>query len=262
MCGVAAELPGGHSEREPPDPISNSEVKPFSADDSVGFLHAKVGHRQASYPKNPTADAVGFFLAARNCLSIHPSEIVSHVASRLRTVEQETTQLRAHLHKRKIQAMSDPLTGIPNRMAFEDRLTREYGRWKRYCHPLTLMILDVDQFKRINDGYGHKVGDKALQLIALVLRKHLRVADFLTRYGGEEFVVLLPEMPPECIEHVAEKLRQVIEVCEFHYRGQRVTITVSCGYAGFRDVDTTDEVFRRADTALYRAKAAGYKPSL
>ena len=182
---------------------------------------------------------------------------LNHVTSRLRTVEQETTQLRAHLHKRKIQALSDPLTGIPNRTAFEDRLAREYGRWKRYRHALTLMILDVDHFKQINDGYGHKAGDKALQLIALVLKQNLRETDFLARYGGEEFIALLPDTPHERIRQVAEKLRQAIEVSDFHHRGQRVPITVSCGYAGFQETDTPDRVFQRADSALYRAKAGG-----
>lgn len=184
-------------------------------------------------------------------------EKLKHVTSRLRAVEQESNQLRSHLQKRKIQAMSDPLTGIPNRMAFEDRLAREYGRWKRYRHPLTLMILDVDHFKQINDGYGHKAGDKALQLIALVLRQHLRETDFLARYGGEEFVALLPETPTAHIPAVAEKLRRAIECSEFHHRNQRVPITLSGGYAGFHASETPDDVFQRADNALYRAKAEG-----
>ena len=182
---------------------------------------------------------------------------LEHMTTRLRSVEQETTHLRAHLRKRKIQAMSDPLTGIANRTAFEDRLQREFGRWKRYRHPLAFMILDVDHFKQINDNYGHKAGDRALKLIAQVLRQSLRETDFLARYGGEEFVALLPETGSPQVADVAEKLRHAIETCSFHHRGVRVPITLSVGYCEFRGDDTSEDVFQRADTALYRAKAEG-----
>lgn len=182
---------------------------------------------------------------------------LEHVTTRLRSVEQETTHLRAHLRKRKIQAMSDPLTGIANRAAFEERLQREHGRWKRYRHPLGFMILDVDHFKQINDNYGHKAGDRALKLIAQLLRQSLRETDFIARYGGEEFVALVPETALAQIAEVAEKLRLAIENCSFHHRGVRVPITLSVGYCEFRGDDSSEDVFQRADAALYRAKAAG-----
>lgn len=182
---------------------------------------------------------------------------LEHMTTRLRSVEQETTHLRAHLRKRKIQAMSDPLTGIANRTAFEERLQREHGRWKRYRHSLGFMILDVDHFKQINDNYGHKAGDRALKLIAQLLRQSLRETDFIARYGGEEFVALLPETGQAQIAEVAEKLRRVIETCSFHHRGVRVPITISAGYCEFRGEDSSEDVFQRADAALYRAKAQG-----
>lgn len=182
---------------------------------------------------------------------------LEHMTMRLRSVEQETVHLRAHLRKRKIQAMSDPLTGIANRAAFEDRLQREHGRWKRYRHPLGFMIMDVDHFKQINDSYGHKAGDRALKLIAQVLRQSLRETDFIARYGGEEFVALLPETATAQVAEVAEKLRCAIEGCSFHHRGVRVPITLSIGYCEFRGDDTGEDVFQRADVALYRAKADG-----
>ncbi|MCK7498119.1 MAG: diguanylate cyclase [Comamonadaceae bacterium] len=182
---------------------------------------------------------------------------LEHMTTRLRSVEQETTHLRAHLRKRKIQAMSDPLTGIANRTAFEDRLQREYGRWKRYRHPLGFAILDVDHFKQVNDNYGHKAGDRALKLIAQVLRQSLRETDFIARYGGEEFVALLPETGTSQVAEVAEKLRYAIETCSFHHRGERVPITLSVGYCEFRGDDSGEDAFQRADAALYRAKALG-----
>lgn len=182
---------------------------------------------------------------------------LEHMTMRLRSVEQETTHLRAHLRKRKIQAMSDPLTGIANRTAFEERLQREHSRWRRYRGRLGFLILDVDHFKQINDNYGHKAGDRALKLIAQVLRQSLRETDFLARYGGEEFVAILPETGAAQIAEVAEKLRRAIETCSFHHRGARVPITLSIGYCEFRGDDSTEDVFHRADSALYRAKAEG-----
>ena len=87
--------------------------------------------------------------------------------------------------------MTDLLTELPNREAWQERLSFEYNRWQRYSHPLTVGVLDIDLFKRINDSYGHKAGDRVLQLVAREFRERLRTTDFVARFGGEEFVVLL-----------------------------------------------------------------------
>ena len=115
----------------------------------------------------------------------------------------------------------------------------------------------MDDFKAINDRYGHKAGDKVLRTIASVLNEHLREIDFLARYGGEEFVTVLPETDLAQALLVAEKLRASIEQCDFHHRDVPVRITVSGGVAQFREGDTPDSVFERADTQLYRAKSDG-----
>jgi diguanylate cyclase len=184
-------------------------------------------------------------------------ERLNHMTSRLKAVEQESTHLRAHLRQRRVEAMRDPLTGIANRLAFEERLAREYARCKRHGHPLSLLVLDVDHFKSINDGYGHKAGDRALKLIARQLRGNLRESDFLGRYGGEEFVALLPDTPHEGVAGVAEKLRLAIENSDFHHHGKKVPVTISIGYAHFLTGERSEDVFQRADEALYRAKAEG-----
>lgn len=182
---------------------------------------------------------------------------LKHATSRLQAVEKETTHLRAHLRKRKMQAMADPLTGIPNRIAFEERMEREFGRWKRYASPLALLVMDVDHFKLINDTYGHRAGDKALKLIAQVLKQSVRETDLVARYGGEEFAAIVPETTPEGVAALAEKLRQAVEGAQFHYHGVAVPITISIGVTGFQDADTPETAFVRADKALYRAKTGG-----
>ena len=179
------------------------------------------------------------------------------VTSRLQTLEEESTRLRTHLEERQRQSLIDPLTGIANRTAFEERLAQEHATWKRYRTPLALMVVDVDRFKQINDTQGHKAGDRALALIARVLSQALRETDLLARYGGEEFVVVLPQTAPQAVGGVAEKLRTTVERCNFHNGGVRVPITVSVSYASFRDGDRAEDAFERADNALYRAKRAG-----
>lgn len=182
---------------------------------------------------------------------------LTQVKSRLDNVEQEAGQLRVRLKDKHQQAIIDPLTSVFNRLAYEERITQETARWKRYKTPISLLVLDVDHFKHINDHYGHKAGDKALKLIAQVLKDSLRETDFLARYGGEEFVALVADTPLEKIQSVAEKLRAGVEGCKFHYAGKDVAITISCGYSAFRGEDTAEIVFNRADAALYRAKALG-----
>jgi diguanylate cyclase len=182
---------------------------------------------------------------------------LNRATSRLTAMEAETAQLRTHLQQRHEQAMVDVLTGIPSRLAYEDRLAQEYAQWKRYQTPLTLMMADIDRFKQINDSYGHMAGDKALKLIARLLKQTLRETDFIARYGGEEFVILLTQTPAVQATDVAEKLRAAVEKAEFNNGDARIPITLSIGYSAFRTSDGPEEAFARADAALYRAKAGG-----
>jgi diguanylate cyclase len=120
-----------------------------------------------------------------------------------------------------------------------------------------LGILDLDHFKRINDGYGHLAGDKVLKIIASQLEKRLRPSDFLARFGGEEFVLLLPHTQMADGLALLERLRLTIEQCPFHFKGEPVTVTVSMGITLFKLGERSDLVLKRADQALYRAKDKG-----
>ncbi len=182
---------------------------------------------------------------------------VEQLTTRLDEMETETTALRERVVHEREQAMVDPLTGIHNRLAYNERMTQEYARWRRYENNFSMAVLDLDLFKKINDNYGHNAGDKVLQTVARVLNTSLRETDFLARFGGEEFVILLTETDVITAMDVVNKLREKVEGSGFHFKNERVPVTVSCGIAEFRGEDTPEQVFNRADAALYRAKEAG-----
>ena len=165
--------------------------------------------------------------------------------------------MKTQVRKERERAMTDLLTQLPNREAWQERLSFEYNRWQRYHHALTVAVIDIDLFKRINDSYGHKAGDRVLQLVARELSSRLRTTDFIARYGGEEFVLLMPETSVEDAVVVIDQLREYVAGLPFHFGGKPVTITFSAGLSELVDGDTEDTVFDRADRALYQAKEAG-----
>ncbi|WP_323114988.1 diguanylate cyclase [Pseudomonas guariconensis] len=179
------------------------------------------------------------------------------LADRVANMEQEALGYREHLEEQRQKALLDPLTGLPNRAAWSERVEREVQHWQAHGGHLLMAILDLDHFKRINDNYGHLAGDKVLKIVADQLRKRLRGQDFIARFGGEEFVVLLPQTPPAVGLKLAETLRAAIEACPFHFKGERVVITTSIGLSAFRTGERGDQVLKRADDALYRAKDQG-----
>lgn len=165
-------------------------------------------------------------------------------------------RLRETLHH---QAIHDPLTDLFNRRYLVETMEREILRAQRKGDPLVVMMLDLDHFKRFNDTFGHEAGDCLLQTLAGFLKSHIRGGDIVCRYGGEEFVLILPEVSLEVALMRAEEFRQGVSNLQVHYQGQLLDkITISLGVAAFpKDGMTTDEVLKAADQALYRAKAAG-----
>jgi diguanylate cyclase len=182
---------------------------------------------------------------------------LASMSEHLEFLEREAEALRNSMQQEHQRATRDALTGTPNRLAYEERLQFECDRWRRYATPLSLVVVDVDHFKSINDKYGHQTGDRVLKAVAAQLSRNIRETDFICRYGGEEFVLLLPNTSAELAMVAAEKLRTQVDGCQFHYRDETVKVSVSCGVASFRGDDAPDEVFQRADDALYRAKHSG-----
>ncbi len=179
------------------------------------------------------------------------------LASKVQQMEQNEEDIRHRLEEEKQRAVTDSLTGLPNREAYNERSHQEMQRWERYKHPLTLAVIDIDFFKKINDNYGHQTGDKVLKIVSNAVVKRLREVDFMARFGGEEFVLLLPETDGEKALEVLNRIREALANAPFRYKNEKITITVSIGIAEFTEGDTCEKVFERADEALYKAKETG-----
>jgi diguanylate cyclase len=173
-------------------------------------------------------------------------------------MKEEVSSARQRANELEKEILVDPLTGVYNRRAYDKRIKEELQRFMRYGSPFSIVILDVDHFKSVNDLYGHAVGDLCLKEIIIRVQPMLRESDFLARFGGEEFVVLLPETERKGAGEAAEKLRQSIEKTEFLHRGDKVAITISLGVTQVTSDDQApDSLFTRVDQALYRAKNEG-----
>lgn len=172
-------------------------------------------------------------------------------------------RVRAAIRTKELQdllvehARIDPLTGLPNRRALLDRLQMEWARVQRYGGKLSFIMVDIDHFKRVNDTYGHSVGDRVLQEVAGALAGQCRDNDFPARYGGEEFAVVVPNEGVAGASHLAERCRREIENAHLTAAGESIRPTASFGVADAVDVPRAELLVDRADQALYQAKAAG-----
>ena len=175
----------------------------------------------------------------------------------LETSQGEIERLRSELERRKDEATLDELTKIYNRRAFNAKLEEEVARFTRYQTNFSLIIFDIDRFKRFNDSYGHQAGDAVLETVAEVVQKCIRRTDFLARYGGEEFAIIAAGTKLQPSAALAEKVRQRVADIAFVYDEETISVTISCGVAEFAEGDTGATIIHRADTALYQAKAGG-----
>jgi diguanylate cyclase (GGDEF)-like protein len=152
----------------------------------------------------------------------------------------------------------DGLTGLCNRRFWDEQFVMEYKRGMRSGSPSTLVMLDIDNFKQVNDTYGHPAGDEVIKKLAEIIKKTTRDTDVLGRYGGEEFTMILPDTPVANVEFVAERIRRLVEKCNVVYDEISIKFTISIGIAGFKQSykDST-QWLDLADKALYQAKALG-----
>jgi diguanylate cyclase (GGDEF)-like protein len=173
-------------------------------------------------------------------------------------------EMEADVQRRMAEAaLREPLTGLYNRRHFQERFAAEVAVARRHERPLSLLVVDVDDFKKVNDRHGHLAGDEVLKTVARALQQGVRIEDTLARFGGEEFVVLVREANLEQAQAAAERLRQLVELARTRWQSVDSTVpvaigvTVSIGMAQLGPGDTERDVFEAADQALYTAKRAG-----
>ena len=179
------------------------------------------------------------------------------LAGKIKIMEDDAEKNRTVLEKQRFKALHDPLTELPNREYYNERATYEYHRWVRYGRALTLAVFDIDHFKKINDSHGHQAGDRVLRVIGRSVAKRLREVDFFCRFGGEEFVAIMPETSLADALPVLDTIRSAIANASFNYKDQSISISLSIGVTEFKKGDDVESAFARADEALYAAKSSG-----
>ena len=187
--------------------------------------------------------------------------LVLEAEARLRELEEENARLTAANRALSEMSSRDSLTGLYNRWYVLEKIDREINRSLRHGSPMSLLMIDIDHFKQINDAFGHLVGDEVLRAVGQVLKESCRIYDVPGRYGGEEFCVLLPETKLGNTTPVAERIRRRLATSEMHCGERTFVVTASFGISGLEEIAAPDlspsVLIERADRALYLAKSHG-----
>jgi diguanylate cyclase (GGDEF)-like protein len=180
------------------------------------------------------------------------------LTNRIRAMRLKMEKMQTEERRLLELSVTDGLTGLFNKRYMQSKLDSEVEHARRLGLPLSLLFFDVDNFKRFNDTYGHQAGDRVLETLATILRSNSRPSDSCCRYGGEEFVAILPGADPKAALAAAERIRQAFAGVKFHpQNGRPVSTGVSVGLALLEPGETAESLFRRADEALYQAKGSG-----
>jgi len=182
---------------------------------------------------------------------------VKALADQVNKLKLEAEELKDKVKKEREQALIDPLTGLYNRQAYNEKISEMLSSAMNNDDKLSLLIWDIDHFKRFNDRYGHVVGDKVLNAVSSKLSTSLKENYFLARFGGEEFAMLLPDETSEDATNFAERVRDEVSKMVFMVKGKKVELTISCGISSYQHNDNSQSLFERADKALYLAKENG-----
>lgn len=201
-------------------------------------------------PAGPDGDSSGVLLA-------QIMQANEHLRRRLDEAESSLQCKSEELQSYMTEARTDSLTGLPNRRALDDELSRRMAAYRRQGTPLGVLLVDVDRFKSVNDTYGHHIGDQVLKVVADSLRRAVRDCDLLARYGGEEFAVLVAGGTQEEFMNAAERVRQFVEQHPVRCEGIQLQVTISCGVAEASGGEEIASLLRRADEALYASKTGG-----
>ncbi|MEO1923816.1 MAG: GGDEF domain-containing protein, partial [Nautiliaceae bacterium] len=172
-------------------------------------------------------------------------------------LKQKIKELEKKVKKLSCEVKTDFLTNIANKKAIMEELKRQESSFKRYGTIYSVVFFDIDHFKNINDTYGHDAGDVILKTLGLLFRRYARDVDMIGRFGGEEFVAILPNTNKEGAYRFAEKLREIVQKAKFLYKNTRINVTVSGGVASRQEVNSQEELLKKADERLYLAKKSG-----
>ncbi|NWH05716.1 GGDEF domain-containing protein [Desulfobacter latus] len=225
----------------------------FDAAESIDDLRAKISTGLSSIEK-----ALEKKQKVDQAISRLAEKSKNSFTSGFARLKQELHSATKYSEELEKKLNEDQLTSAKNRRAYDKKIQEEMDRFLRYKTIFSLLLIDVDKFKNINDTYGHAIGDRCLQEIIKRTQPLLRKNDMLARYGGEEFVVIMPETDTKSAMKVAEKIRRTIEKIEFLYKKENVRLTVSIGVSCIKDGDTSPmDLFGRADMAVYKAKENG-----
>ncbi|TKK12051.1 hypothetical protein PflCFBP13510_09940 [Pseudomonas fluorescens] len=233
-------------------PLDALQYRHAASDLRLEFGHR--GHHSVSYTLSHEGEHLGELVFRRN----------------QRLLEEELSQLElllvtllypmrnALLYRAATRsALRDPLTETGNRVAMDQTLQREIDMARRHLHPLSLLMLDIDHFKKINDTHGHAAGDSVLRAVAGAIKRQLRNVDMVFRFGGEEFLILLSNTGRDAARMVGERLRQAAQAQDYWVEGTRIELTVSLGCSTLLAAESAESLLRRADNALYVAKREG-----
>jgi diguanylate cyclase len=182
---------------------------------------------------------------------------LSEMTARIKDIKMEAEEIQKRSKEIESESIRDILTGLCNRKAYDEKIRETIANLSRYQVRASLIICDIDFFKKINDGFGHKVGDLAIKKLASLLSENLRKNDFISRYGGDEFAIILPYTTLTDAKSAGEGIRAYIHKSIFSYKEKNIPLTISVGISSFREHDDAGTVFERADKALYLAKNSG-----
>jgi diguanylate cyclase (GGDEF)-like protein len=179
------------------------------------------------------------------------------MSKKMSSIVNETQVMKKKSLEAELESYHDNLTQLYNRKAYDKMAKEMLADLDRYDASASLLFFDIDYFKKINDTFGHHAGDLTLKKFAQILKEKLRINDFISRYGGDEFVCILPYIEMEEAIKVAEKIRSFVDKTSFTFKGKEVPVTMSAGISTFKKQDDVLTVFERADAALYLAKHSG-----
>ena len=231
-------------------------------DDCIVAKTVRTGEPSSKEKKVPSRHGTEEWIEIYTYPIINEEHEVTHVIEYVRNItDRKRADEQRQLFIQELEMLSsvDALTGLLNRRMLYDRLRHEIERVRRYKVDLALMFCDLDYFKEINDTHGHKVGDEVLKMVAGILKKSLRTSDIVGRYGGDEFLIVLPQTSLKGAHDLAERIREAVQEMRYEvYEGQSVGTTMSIGVTYYTGGETdVDALINRIDTALYVSKRAG-----